>query len=87
MSAPTDLNSLSAQLDNELARVNELEKKFRSWADEQRQKFDEIREHKLKEGDIHMTEFHNILNALTNIETANEETRKYLIDTFTLLCA
>ncbi|KAK8870470.1 hypothetical protein M9Y10_008352 [Tritrichomonas musculus] len=86
MTIPTDLNALNSQLDEEIKKVTRLEKEFRAWADQQREKFNDIRKNSLNEGDISISEFHQIVSALNGIASASDETKAYLINTFQLLC-
>lgn len=85
MSVPKDLNALNSRLDEEIQKVTELEKSFRQWADQQREKFNESRLKMLNEGDISISEFNQIVTALNSIGSASNETKAYLIKTFELL--
>lgn len=85
MALPTNLNDLNTRLDEEIKKVAELEKTFRQWADQQREKFGENRKNILNEGDLSISEFNQIVTALNGIGSASDETKAYLINTFELL--
>ena len=86
LNVPTDLQQLNEMLDDELARVLDLEQKFTNWADQQRAKIQDHRQRQLLEGDVSLHEFESLISILSNIEDADESEILYVRETFQQLC-
>jgi hypothetical protein len=76
------LEELDEQLDAELVRVQRLTDDFRKWTNEQRAKIEAHRQMQLRKGDVTVTEYNAIIDALEHINTQPPETIQYLLKTF-----
>jgi hypothetical protein len=81
------LEDISRQLDEELDRVATKRAEFEAWTADQRVKFESARQRRLKGGELNLTEFNFLLNALEHLDSQPPETIDSILETLELLAS